>query len=114
MICGRAIHRAKFGEVQLGHLDNLSRWVAWLIISMTALTERGYRTPGAVKEQVVRLDNWCGRGQQLHYRVKKVGYLDVEYEAASMMPLSRTCCLRGSTGREGGSRKEEAFAKLWS
>jgi hypothetical protein len=52
----RAVHRAEFDEVQLVDLRDLSRWVAWLIISMTALAERGYRTLGQVKEQTDRLD----------------------------------------------------------
>jgi hypothetical protein len=52
----RAVHRAEFNEVQLVDLRDLSRWVAWLIISMTALTERGYRTLDQVKEQTDRLD----------------------------------------------------------
>ncbi|WP_263384788.1 HEPN domain-containing protein [Granulicella arctica] len=52
----RAVHRAEFDEVQLVDLRDLSRWVAWLIISMTALAERGYRTLSQVKEQTDRLD----------------------------------------------------------
>lgn len=52
----RAVHRAEFDEVQLIDLRDFSRRVAWLIISMTALAERGYRTLGQVKEQTDRLD----------------------------------------------------------
>lgn len=52
----RAVHRAEFGEIQLVDLRDLSQWVAWLVISMTALSERGYRTLAQVKEQTDRLD----------------------------------------------------------
>lgn len=52
----RAIHRAEFSGVQLQDLQDLAQWVAWIIISMMALSERGYQTLEAIKEQVVRLD----------------------------------------------------------
>lgn len=57
----RAVHRAQFGEVQLQDLEEFSRLIAWLIVSMTALTERGYQTLAAVKEQAVRLDTIMGK-----------------------------------------------------
>lgn len=57
----RAVHRAQFGEVQLQDLEEFSRSIAWLIVSMTALTERGYRTLDAIKEQVLRLDGIVGK-----------------------------------------------------
>ena len=52
----RAVHRAEFDGVQLQDLGDLSQWVAWVIISMMALSQRGYRTLEAIKEQAVRLD----------------------------------------------------------
>lgn len=57
----RAVHRAQFGEVQLEDLEEFSRSIAWLIVSMTALTERGYRTLDAIREQIVRLDGIVGK-----------------------------------------------------
>jgi hypothetical protein len=57
----RAIHRAEFGAVQLQDLQDFSQWVAWVIISMTALSQRGYRTLEAIKEQIVRLDKAMNR-----------------------------------------------------
>lgn len=52
----RAVHRAEFDGVQLVDLKDLSQWVAWLIISMTALTEKGYSTLDQVRGQTDRLD----------------------------------------------------------
>ena len=39
----RAVHRAQFGEVQLEDLEEFSRSIAWLIVSMTALTGEDIR-----------------------------------------------------------------------
>jgi hypothetical protein len=52
----RAIHRAEFGLVENSDLEEFSQWVAWLVISMAALAERGFETLSAVNEQAVRLD----------------------------------------------------------
>jgi Apea-like HEPN len=51
-----AIHRASFGHIQTSDLDDLSYWIAWIIISMVSLSERGYRTLRQVQEQTSRLD----------------------------------------------------------
>ncbi len=51
-----AVHRASFGHIQIPDLNDLSLWIAWLIISMVFLSERGYRTLRQVQEQVSRLD----------------------------------------------------------
>jgi hypothetical protein len=53
----RAIHRAEFGMVDDSDLAEFSRWIAWVIISMTAISLRGYKTLDQVKEQVARLDS---------------------------------------------------------
>jgi hypothetical protein len=37
-------------------LATFSNWVAWVIISMMALSERGYRTLRRVHEETCRLD----------------------------------------------------------
>jgi len=52
----RAVHRAEFDGIELLDLQDLSRWVAWIIVSMTALAERGYRDLASIKMQVDRLD----------------------------------------------------------
>jgi hypothetical protein len=51
-----ALHRAKFGHVEIQDLDELSYWMAWIIISMVSLAERGYKTLRQIREQVSRLD----------------------------------------------------------
>jgi len=52
----RAIHRAEYGLVGNSELGEFSQWVAWLVISMAAFAERGYKTLSAVSEQAARLD----------------------------------------------------------
>jgi hypothetical protein len=52
----KALHRASFGHIQTNDLDDLSYWIAWLIISMVSLSERGYRTLRQIHELVARLD----------------------------------------------------------
>ena len=51
-----AVHRAMFGHIETAHLDDLSHWIAWIIISMVSLSERGYTTLRQVNEQASRLD----------------------------------------------------------
>lgn len=60
----RAIHRAEFGAVQTEDLEDFSHWIAWLIVSMAALNQRGYQTLATVKEQAVRLDGIVSRPYQ--------------------------------------------------
>lgn len=52
----KAIHRAEFGHIEAEVIDDLSHWVAWVIISMVALAERGYKTLREVEVQALRLD----------------------------------------------------------
>jgi len=52
----KAIHRAEFDLVVNADLEEFSHWVAWMIVSMVALAERGYRTLAGVKDQALRLD----------------------------------------------------------
>jgi hypothetical protein len=52
----KAIHRAEFGHVEKADLDELSHWIAWVIISMVALASRGYKTLKQIQEQTLRLD----------------------------------------------------------
>lgn len=53
----RAVHRAEFDGVQLQDLQDLSRWVGWVVISMAALAQRGYSFLKQIKEQTERLDS---------------------------------------------------------
>lgn len=55
-----AIHRASFGHIQITDLNDLSFWIAWIIVSMVFLSERGYRTLRQVQEQISRLDRLSG------------------------------------------------------
>lgn len=52
----KAVHRAKFGHIEFADLNDFSRWTAWLIFSMVALSEKGYKTLRQVRERTVRLD----------------------------------------------------------
>jgi hypothetical protein len=52
----KALHRAKFGHIRIQDLDDFSRWIAWVIISMVTLAEQGYKTLHQVHEQISRLD----------------------------------------------------------
>ncbi len=52
----QAVHRGKVGHIGMEDLATFSRWVAWVIISMMALSERGYQTLRRVHEEVSRLD----------------------------------------------------------
>jgi hypothetical protein len=51
-----ALHRAQFDHIQTSDLNDLSRWIAWIIISTVSLSERGYKTLRQVHEQISRLD----------------------------------------------------------
>jgi hypothetical protein len=52
----QAIHRGSFGHIETTDLDDLSLWVAWIILSMVSLSVRGYRTLRQIQEQTSRLD----------------------------------------------------------
>lgn len=52
----KAIHRGFFGHIETSDLDDLSRWITWIIISMVSLSGRGYRTLRQVQRQTSRLD----------------------------------------------------------
>ena len=56
-----AIHRAEFGHVAVTDLEELSHWVAWIIISMASLVEKGFKTLKQVHDETSRLDALTGR-----------------------------------------------------
>jgi hypothetical protein len=51
-----AVHSAKHSHVRISDVDLLSKWAAWLLVSMVALASRGYETLAQVKTQTDRLD----------------------------------------------------------
>lgn len=57
----KAVHRAEFGHVETEELEDLSRWAAWIVISMVSLAEKGYKTLRQVHEQTSRLDKISNR-----------------------------------------------------
>jgi hypothetical protein len=57
----RALHRAEYDQITANDIAELSHWIAWVIISMMALTERGYRTLKQIREQCARLDSQMSR-----------------------------------------------------
>lgn len=52
----KIVHRAEFTHIDLILLEELSFIVAWVIVTMTSLTDRGYTTLCQVQEQAERLD----------------------------------------------------------
>lgn len=52
----RAVHRGSHEHATERDVAQFSQWVAWMIIAMVALTERGYTTLKDVKAQTERLD----------------------------------------------------------
>lgn len=52
----RAVHRGFHEHATERDVAQFSQWVAWMIITMVALTERGYTTLKEVKTQTERLD----------------------------------------------------------
>lgn len=52
----KAVHSAKFDHIETTDVDELARWVGWVIITMVSLSERGYKTLRQVSDQIVRLD----------------------------------------------------------
>lgn len=52
----RAVHRGSHQHVTERDVGQFSQWVAWMILEMIALTERGYTTLDEVKAQTDRLD----------------------------------------------------------
>jgi len=53
----RAVHRGYHEHIPEREVAQFSQWVAWMIINMVALVERGYTTLKEVKEQTERLDS---------------------------------------------------------
>jgi hypothetical protein len=64
----RALHRATFEHVSSRDVADLSQMVAWLVVTMTSLSRRGYSTLKAVNEQAARLDSIQSRQRQTGQR----------------------------------------------
>jgi len=52
----KVVHRAEYTHIDQLLLEEFSFIVAWVIITMTSLLDRGYTTLAQVKEQAERLD----------------------------------------------------------
>ena len=52
----QAIHRASLDHIETSDLNDFSHWIALMILSMVALSERGYKTLHQVRRGVSRLD----------------------------------------------------------
>ena len=88
----RALHRGTFGGIEPIDLNALSFWMAWLIISMASLCERGYSTFRQVREQTVRLDklgktNFVGRKRGTGREVAIWFIIDGKHSGRSPMRL---------------------------
>ena len=58
----KAIHRGHFDHVEISDLNDLSRWIAWTIVSMMSLSERGFETMGRVHEEIEKIDQRANSG----------------------------------------------------
>jgi|ERR1700733_1801901 len=52
----KALHRASFGHIQTADLDDLSYWIASVIVSMVLLSERGYQTLEQIRQLAEQID----------------------------------------------------------
>ncbi|MFC1779445.1 hypothetical protein ACFLZU_03810, partial [Thermodesulfobacteriota bacterium] len=52
----QTVHRARFDHIGTNELDDLSLWVAWVIISMAALANNGNTCLSEVRKETLRLD----------------------------------------------------------
>ena len=52
----RAVHRGSHQHTTEQEVAQFSQWVAWMIVTMLALAEQGYKSLNEVKEQADRLD----------------------------------------------------------
>jgi hypothetical protein len=52
----KAIHTAQFDHIDISDLNDLSHWVAGVIVSMMSLSERGYKLLRAVHDEIARVD----------------------------------------------------------
>lgn len=61
----KAVHSARFEHIATADVDELARWVGWIIISMVSFTQRGYINLRQVRDQSVRLDTQFSPVSQL-------------------------------------------------
>ncbi|CAN7157797.1 hypothetical protein [Mesorhizobium sp. LjNodule214] len=60
----QAIHRAAHRHVTERDVAQFSQWVAWMIMEMVNLSERGYTTLSQIKREADRLDAISGATQK--------------------------------------------------
>lgn len=60
-IRSRAVHHGSHQNISEIDVGQFSQWIAWMIVSMVSLVERGYTTLQQVKSQTHRLDALEGR-----------------------------------------------------
>lgn len=60
----RALHKGEHAHIDETDLNELSHWAAWLIISMTALTKRGYKKLQQIYQQAERIDEQATRREK--------------------------------------------------
>lgn len=60
----QAVHRASRTHVNERDVADLSRYAAQLLINMLSFVERGYQSPGEIKQHCMRLNDQIERGRQ--------------------------------------------------
>jgi len=60
----QAVHRASRTHVNERDVADLSRYAAQLLINMLSFVERGYQSPGEIKQHCMRLNDQIERGHQ--------------------------------------------------
>lgn len=60
----QAVHRASRTHVNERDVADLSRYAAQLLVNMLSFVERGYQSPGEIKQHCMRLNDQIERGRQ--------------------------------------------------
>jgi hypothetical protein len=55
----KALHGGAYRHVSNKDVDDLSQWVAWMIINMIAFVKQGYTHAEQIKAECERLDAVC-------------------------------------------------------
>lgn len=65
----KALHRAEFQHIEPSDLQEFSVWSSWVIISITALADRGYSSLRQLHQQTSRLDTLSDPKPTLDYSI---------------------------------------------